>query len=116
MYIYIYIYIYIYVYIYRRYSKKKRTCRIVDFTVPADHKLILKEGERVDKYLDLAREQKKLGDMKVTVIPIVIGTLGTIPKRLVKLVEDLEIRVKVKNIQTTALLRSTRIMRRVQET
>ena len=34
--------------------------------------------------------------MKVTVIPIVVGALGTIPKRLVKGLEDLEIRGRVK--------------------
>ena len=45
-----------------------------------------------DKYLDLARELKKLWNMKVTVIPIVIGAHGTIPKRLVKRLVDLEIR------------------------
>ena len=40
-------------------NKKKRTCRIVDFLVPADEKLKLKESEKNDKYLDLAREKKK---------------------------------------------------------
>ena len=38
----------------------------------------LKEGEKMDKYLDIAREMKKLRNMKVTVMPIVIGTLCTI--------------------------------------
>ena len=40
-------------------QKKKRTCRIVDFVVPADHIDKLKESEKQDKYLDLAREMKK---------------------------------------------------------
>ena len=40
-------------------NKKKRTCKIVDFAVPADHKIKLKECEKKDKYLDLARELKK---------------------------------------------------------
>ena len=40
--------------------KKKRTCRIVDFVVPADHRVKLKESEKRDKYLHLARELKKL--------------------------------------------------------
>ena len=51
--------------------------------------------------------------MKVTVISVVIGALGTIPKRLVKGLEDLEIRGQVEPIQITALLRSVRILRRV---
>ena len=51
--------------------------------------------------------------MKVTVIPIVIDALGTVTKELV---QGLEIRRQVKTIQTTALLRSARILRRVLET
>ena len=36
-------------------NKKKRICKIVDFAVPADHRINLKECEKKDKYLDLAR-------------------------------------------------------------
>ena len=38
-------------------NKQKRICKIVDFAVPADHKIKLKECEKKDKYL--ARELKK---------------------------------------------------------
>ena len=40
-------------------NKKKRTCKIVDFAVPADHRIKLKECQKKDKYLNLARELKK---------------------------------------------------------
>ena len=40
-------------------NKKKRTCKIVDFAVPANLRIKLKESEKKDKYLDLARELKK---------------------------------------------------------
>ena len=40
-------------------QQKKRICKIVDFTVSADHRIKLKECEKKDKYLDLARELKK---------------------------------------------------------
>ena len=53
--------------------------------------------------------------MKVTVIPLIIGLLGTISKVLVKGLEDLEIRGQVETIQTTALLRPARILRKVLE-
>ena len=56
-------------------QKKKKICKIVDFAVPADHRLNLKESEKKDKYLDLARELKKLWHMRVTIVPIVIGAL-----------------------------------------
>ena len=47
------------------------------------------------KYLDLARELKRLWDMKVTVIPKVIVVVSTVTKRLIKDLEDLEIRGRV---------------------
>ena len=36
-------------------EQKKRTYKIVDFAVPADHRVKLKENEKKDKYLDLTR-------------------------------------------------------------
>ena len=47
-------------------KEKKRTCQIVDFAVPADHRVKLKESEKKDKYLDLAREQKKTVEHETT--------------------------------------------------
>ena len=90
--------------------------RRVDFAVPADHIIKLKECEKRDKYLDLARELKKLRNMQVTIIPIVIGAFGTVTKGLLKGLEDLEVGGRVETIQTTALLRTARILRRVLET
>ena len=34
-------------------NEKKRTCRIVDFAVPAHNRVKLKECEKIDNYLDL---------------------------------------------------------------
>ena len=87
-------------------KKKKRTCKIVDFAVPVDHRIKLKECEKKEKYLDLAKELKRLWNMQVTIIPIVIGALGTVTKGLLKGLEDLEVGGRVETIQTTALLRT----------
>ena len=54
--------------------------------------------------------------MKVTIVPIVIGALGTITKGLLKGLEDVEIGGRVETIQMTALLRTARIQTRVLET
>ena len=88
----------------------------MDFAVPADHRVKLKESKKRDKYLHLAMELKKLWNMKLTVIPIVTGALGTVTKELVKKLEDLEIRGRVVNIQITILLKSARILRRGLQT
>ena len=61
-------------------KKKKRICRIVDVAVPADHRVNLKESEKRDKYLELARELKQLWNMKVTFWPVVISALDTVTK------------------------------------
>ena len=97
-------------------KKKKKICKIVDFAVPADHRIKLKECEKRDKYLDLARELKKLWNMKVTMITIVIGAFSTVTKGSLKDLEDLEVGGRVEIIQTTALLKTARILRRVLET
>ena len=93
-------------------------CRIVNFAVLAVHIIKIKESKKKDKYCDLNWElkKKKLWNIKVTITPIVIGALGTIPEILLKRLEDLELTGRGETIQTTALLRSARISRRVQET
>ena len=69
-------------------NQKKKIWKSVDFAVPADHRINLKVSEKKDKFLDLARELKKLWNMKVTIVPIVIGAFGTITKGLIKGLED----------------------------
>ena len=97
-------------------KKKNRTSKIVDFAVQADHRIKQKENEKKDKYHDLAMELKKLWNMKVTIIPIVIGAFSIVTKGLLKGLEDLDVEWRVENIQNTALLRTVRILRRVLET
>ena len=76
-----------------------RICKIVDFAVLADHRIKLKECGKKDKYLDLAKELKKLWNMRVTIVPIVIGAFGTVTKGLLKGLEDLEVGGRVETIQ-----------------
>ena len=100
-------------------NNKKRICKIVDFADPADHRIKLRECEKKKKkvkYLNLARKLKKLWNMQMTIIPIVIGMFGTVTKGLLKGLKDLEVGGRVETIQTTTLLRTARILRRVLET
>ena len=61
-------------------SKKKIIRYCVDFTVPANHKVKQKENGKIKKCLGL----KKLRNIRVTVMPIVIGELGTVLKHMEK--------------------------------
>ena len=52
----------------------------MDFAVPGVYRVKLKEIEKTDKYLDLTRELKTLRNMKMPVIPNVIGTLCAVTR------------------------------------
>ena len=54
--------------------------------------------------------------MRVAIIPIVIGVFDTVTEGLLKGLEDLEVGGQVETIQTTALLKTARILRSVLET
>ena len=72
----------------------------------------MKEIKMIDRYLDLARELKRLWNVRVTVILAVVDAIGTITRGLERKKEELEIR-RIETIQTSALLESARIPRRV---
>ena len=86
----------------------------MESAVLADDSVKLKESEKISTWTLL--ENWKNMEHKTTVIPIVIGALGTVTKGLIKRQEDFEIRGCLETIQTTALLRSARILRRILET
>ena len=71
---------------------------LVDFAVPFDHRVKVKENKKRDKYVNLATELKKLWSMKVTLIPIVIGVQGRVTEVLVQGLENLEIKGWVETI------------------
>ena len=97
-------------------NKKEKTCHHVDFDVPADHRVRMKESKKIYKHLDLAtdlkkkkKKKKKLWNtkvkVKVEVIPIIINALETVRKTLEKRLEELETRGRIKTTQTRSLLR-----------
>ena len=97
-------------------DKEKNTCIIIDFTVSYDNRIELKEKEKIDKYRDLAIELKRLWKTKVTVVPIVFGSLGAIPKKIEKRLKDIGIDTNLADMHKTAILNSARILRMVLET
>ena len=87
----------------------------MDFAVPADFRIKVKESEKKDKYLDPAREL----NMKVPIIPIGISAFGTVTKGLLKGPEDLQRGRRAETTETITLLRTARVLRkswRLEET
>ena len=61
-------------------STKKENLQNTGFAVPADLRTKLKESEKKDKYLHLARKPKKIWNIKMTVIPVAIDALSPVTK------------------------------------
>ena len=89
---------------------KTRICKVIDFAVPDDRSIKLKESEKKDKYFDFAKELGKLGNMKVTIIPIVNGAFGTLSKGVLTGLENLDVVGRRETSQTTAVLRTALIL------
>ena len=54
-------------------DKHEKMCHLIDIAVLGDSRVVSKENEKVQKYQDLARELHKLWQVKVKVIPVVVG-------------------------------------------
>ena len=52
----------------------------MDFAVSADHIVKIEESQKIDKYLSLARKLKKLRNMKITVIKILVDALRMVTR------------------------------------
>ena len=65
-------------------NNKKENLQNCDLCCPSWSQNKLNKNEKKYKYLDFARELKKLWNMKVTIILIVIGALGTVTKKIKK--------------------------------
>ena len=70
-------------------NKKRELTKFKDFAVLADHRVKLKENEKNDKYLDLARELKNCGTRKWCLYQMLLVLFVT--EGLLKRLEDLEI-------------------------
>ena len=65
----------------------------MDFVLQEDHWVKVKEiKKKMDKYQDFTRELKKLW----TILPIIVGALGTVPGYLEKFLDEQKIKGKIK--------------------
>ena len=98
-------------------NEDAKECKIIDVAVPWDSRVRAKEREKIEKYLNLKREIATMWGMKkVTVIPVVIGSLGVVAKEFDKWIEKIGINLRAGHVQKTALLGTARILRKVLET
>ena len=74
--------------------RKKITCHLADFAILAGYRVKIKENEKNREILGSCKKAERLWNLRVTVIPIVVGGLGTLLKNL----DELEIRGSIETI------------------
>ena len=98
-------------------EKSSRKALIIDIASSGDQKVGEKENEKIEKYQDLKREIMKLWNLRrVEVIPVVVGALGSVSKKIGQYLEQIGIDIRIGLLQKTALLGTARILRKVLET
>ena len=84
---------------------KKRSCKIINFAaVPEDSRIEEKEKDKKEKYQDLGRELQKIWNIKVKIIPLVVGSLDIIPRQFGNRLKQIGITVGTAQVQKTVLL------------
>ncbi|MEM7264392.1 MAG: hypothetical protein AAF370_00395 [Pseudomonadota bacterium] len=95
------------------FHKEQRKWTFIDIAVPFDVNVPNTEQTKVDKYQDLAFEIEQIHHCSVTVVPIVIGALGTVTSRLKVSLDSLNMSQILGSIQMTAILGSANILRKI---
>jgi len=75
--------------------------------------IIIIKAEKILKYKGIAIEIQRMWNVKTKVIPIIIGTTGTISKSLRKYVSNIPGNHEVEELRKTAILGTAHILRKV---
>ena len=82
-------------------DKKETICKIIDFAIPGDRRIEDKVKDNKEKYQDLGRELQKIWNVKVKIIPFVVGPLDAIPKQLGNRLKQIGIKAGTTQVQKT---------------
>ena len=74
-----------------------------------------KKKKSKEKYQELAREIKRIWKSRTKVVPVVVGALGSVSKKLAGHLKQLGIKDRTRTMQKSALLGSAHILRKVLE-
>ena len=93
--------------------KEKTECKIINIAVAREQNIKVKELEKITKYQDLTLQVQKLWNVKATVIPIVVCTLGTVSEELESHLKAIGILIVISCLHKAALLGTAFILWRV---
>jgi hypothetical protein len=86
---------------------------LIDVAIPGDRNVIQKEAEKILKYKDPTIEIQRMWNVNTRVIPAIIGANGTTSRPFRKYVSTIPGNHQVKELQKTAILGTTYILRKV---
>ena len=93
-------------------DRAARKWLIVDFAVPWDKNVVTKEDEKMAKYSPLALEVRRVYGVETKVVPVVVGALGVVSKRLEGYLKVLGVPDVLGGLQTSAIIGTTNILRK----
>jgi len=94
-------------------NKKGKTCTLIDVATPADRNVVQKEAEKKSKYKSLCIGMQRMWNLKCTIVPVTIGTIGIVTRNLRKILEDLPGKHSIDSLQKTAILGTSHTIRKV---
>jgi hypothetical protein len=94
-------------------DNEKGTCILIDVAISGDRNVIKKEADKILKYKNLTIEIQPTWNVKIKVIPVIIGATGTISKSFRKYMSNIAGKHEVKELQKTAILGTAYILRKV---
>jgi hypothetical protein len=86
---------------------------LIDVAISGNRNVFKKEAEEILKYQDLTIEIQRMWNVKIRVIPVIIGATGTISKSFRKYVSNITGTHEVRELQKTAILGTAHILRKV---
>jgi hypothetical protein len=86
---------------------------LIDVAISWDRNVINKEAKKFLKYKDLSVEIQRMWNVKRKVIPVIMGSTGTVSKSFRKYVSNIPGNHEVKELQKTAILGTAHILRKV---
>ena len=97
------------------------TCKVIDVCVPLDTNVELRETTKRNSYIDLVDQLQRIyPKYKYTIVSIIVGALGTIPKKLKENLQKTGIKTEkiptvTKEIQKLALLGTLKVCKNFQK-
>ena len=93
-------------------DKIKKTCLLLDISIPSDVNTSLKTYEKLSKYKGLEIELGKSWKVQVKTIPVIIGALGAINKNTNNYIKELPGKIPISELQKISLLGTSTILRK----